>query len=131
MDKSLAARKLNWGRPTSGIHSEKLTPKETKVLEETASGKGNKQIARSLGISENTTKIHLNNINRKLGTLSRLDAVLEASRRGLIRAPTTSSSLTEDYLVKAIEFAESEIKRFKLLLLKERNKSSIRESILE
>jgi len=43
-----------------------LTPRERQVLREVASGKLNKQIAFSLGISEITVKLHRGNVMRKM-----------------------------------------------------------------
>jgi DNA-binding NarL/FixJ family response regulator len=44
----------------------------------------NKAIARTLGISEHTVKFHVNAILTKLGAQSRTDAVVRASRAGLV-----------------------------------------------
>ena len=49
-----------------------------------AEGLSNKQIARSLGISEHTVKFHINAILGKLGAQSRTEAVVRATRAGLI-----------------------------------------------
>ncbi len=61
-----------------------LTEREREVLQLTAQGLANKQIAVSLQISENTVKFHLSSLYTKLGVTSRTDAVRAGARRGLV-----------------------------------------------
>ncbi len=61
-----------------------LTPRETQVLQLLAEGSPNKVIASQLDISEHTVKFHINSIMGKLGAQSRTDAVMRATRSGLI-----------------------------------------------
>jgi two-component system, NarL family, response regulator LiaR len=63
---------------------EKLTERETEVLRLLAEGKANKEIARKLGISEQTVKSHVHSLLAKLGMLSRTQAALFAARIGLV-----------------------------------------------
>ena len=63
---------------------EDLTPRELEVLQLVSEGLSNKGIARSLGISEHTVKFHVNAILGKLGAQSRTEAVVRATRAGLI-----------------------------------------------
>lgn len=63
---------------------EALTPRETEVLQLLAEGLPNKQIAQQLAISPNTVKFHINSILTKLNAQSRTEAVVRASRSGLI-----------------------------------------------
>jgi DNA-binding NarL/FixJ family response regulator len=63
---------------------EMLTERETEVLRLVAKGQSNKEIARSLGISEATAKTHVANVLSKLGTSSRTQAALHAIRTGLV-----------------------------------------------
>jgi two-component system, NarL family, nitrate/nitrite response regulator NarL len=63
---------------------EELTPRELAVLRLVAEGLPNKTIAVSLGISEHTVKFHVNAILGKLGVASRTEAVVRATRLGLI-----------------------------------------------
>jgi DNA-binding NarL/FixJ family response regulator len=61
-----------------------LTPRELEVLRLLAQGLPNKGIADRLGISEHTVKFHVNAIMGKLGVQSRTEAVIQATRRGLV-----------------------------------------------
>ena len=63
---------------------EELTPRELAVLRLVAEGLPNKTIAVKLGISEHTVKFHVNAILGKLSVASRTEAVVRATRRGLI-----------------------------------------------
>lgn len=63
---------------------ESLTARETQVLQLTAQGLPNKQIALALGISEHTIKFHLSSLYAKLGVTSRTEAVRAGARRGLV-----------------------------------------------
>lgn len=63
---------------------EPLTPRELEVLRRLADGLSNKQIGRQLAISEHTVKFHVNAIMGKLGAQSRTEAVVRATRSGLI-----------------------------------------------
>lgn len=61
-----------------------FTPREREVLTLVAEGLANKMIARQLGITEHTVKFHLNAILTKLGAQSRTEAVVKATRMGLL-----------------------------------------------
>ena len=63
---------------------EPLTGREREVLEMLAQGRGNKDIAARLKISEHTVKFHVASILGKLGAGTRTEAVSIALRRGLI-----------------------------------------------
>ena len=69
---------------TPNLLTEPLTPRETEVLRRMAEGLSNKLIARDLAISEHTVKFHVNAIMGKLGAQSRTEAVVRATRAGLI-----------------------------------------------
>jgi DNA-binding NarL/FixJ family response regulator len=62
-----------------------LSPREEEVLVLVASGKANKQVARSLDISEKTVKAHLSNIFQRIGVTDRTQAALWAERHGLLK----------------------------------------------
>ncbi len=62
-----------------------LSPREAEVLTLVADGRANKEIARTLYISETTVKSHLAHIFTKLGVDDRTAAVTVALDRGIIR----------------------------------------------
>ena len=55
-----------------------LSAREREVLQLTTKGMANKQIARALGISEQTVKVHLGNVFRRIGVADRTSAALWA-----------------------------------------------------
>jgi DNA-binding NarL/FixJ family response regulator len=61
-----------------------LTERERTVLRLVAAGLSNKQIARSLSITERTVKFHVTSILTKLGADNRAQAVALAVQRGLL-----------------------------------------------
>ena len=61
-----------------------LTRRELDVLRLVAEGLPNKAIADRLHISEHTVKFHLNALMGKLGAQSRTEAVVRATRLGLL-----------------------------------------------
>lgn len=71
---------------------EELTERETEVLRLMAQGQSNKEIARSLSISEKTVKVHVSNILSKLGVQSRTQATLYAIRVGLVSASSSDTA---------------------------------------
>ena len=77
--RNASANELDVGDPV-----EPLTAREREVLQMLAQGRGNKQIAVRLNISEHTVKFHVASILGKLGASTRTEAVSLALRRGLI-----------------------------------------------
>jgi len=80
----LARVLLRPGTPRSGESPSPLTDREREVLELLAQGLPNKTIAQRLRISEHTVKFHVNSILAKLGAESRTEAVVLATRAGLV-----------------------------------------------
>ena len=64
---------------------EKLTERETDVLQQIVRGCSNKEIGLNLGIAEKTVKAHVGSILSKLGAASRTQAALIAIRSGLAK----------------------------------------------
>ncbi|MDQ2836060.1 MAG: response regulator transcription factor [Actinomycetota bacterium] len=61
-----------------------MTPRETEVLGLIADGRTNRQIARSLYISEKTVSVHVTNLLAKLGAAGRTEAVAIARREHVL-----------------------------------------------
>ena len=55
-----------------------LTPREFEILRHLAEGQSNKEIARDLGITDGTVKLHVRSILRKLEVRSRVEAAVIA-----------------------------------------------------
>ena len=61
-----------------------LTPREVEILAAIGEGLSNKTVARRLGISPHTVKFHVESLFRKLGAVSRADAVAKGLRRQIL-----------------------------------------------
>jgi DNA-binding NarL/FixJ family response regulator len=78
--------------PAVGVHpAENVSAREREVLGLLTKGATNKEIASSLGISENTVKNHLKNILEKLHLQNRVQAAAYAIRKGLAPPPNADS----------------------------------------
>lgn len=62
----------------------KLSPREREIIVMLARGASNKEIARTLDLSESTVKIHVQGILRKLNLSSRVQAAVYAVEHGLV-----------------------------------------------
>ena len=79
LDPRVARTLLPGATPASEPTAEvALSGRETEVLALVGQGLGNKQIGRSLGITERTVKVHLGNIFRRIGVRDRTSAALWA-----------------------------------------------------
>ena len=82
-----AARSLLSARATGAAEGRQerpnveLTPREAEVLALLRQGLANKQIARSLGISQATVKAHLTSVFQRIGVTDRVQAAVWAERR--------------------------------------------------
>jgi DNA-binding NarL/FixJ family response regulator len=83
-DSTLAAVFFPASHPGAAPLLDPLTPREIEVLQRVAEGLPNKVIADRLHISEHTVKFHLNSLMGKLGAQSRTEAVVRATRLGLL-----------------------------------------------
>lgn len=75
-----------------------LTPREREILCLLADGQSNKIIARNLGISDGTVKLHVKAILRKLNVHSRVEAAVIAVEQGL-RQSNNPNNTTNEYSV--------------------------------
>ena len=60
-----------------------LSPREMEILSHLTEGQSNKLIARHLGISDGTVKLHVKSILKKLGLHSRVEAAVLAANEGI------------------------------------------------
>lgn len=67
------------------VHGSDLSTREQEILAHLSTGMSNKLIARVAGIGVGTVKFHINNILSKLDAVSRTEAVMVASRRGMVQ----------------------------------------------
>jgi DNA-binding NarL/FixJ family response regulator len=67
-----------------------LSQREMEILVFITCGSSNKQIAHSLGISQQTVKNHISSVLRKLGVDDRTQAAVLALRRGWVRLEDTT-----------------------------------------
>jgi two-component system nitrate/nitrite response regulator NarL len=72
-----------------------LTPRELEILCLLADGQSNKIIARNLGISDGTVKLHVKAILRKLNVHSRVEAAVIAVEQGLRQSNNPNNILNE------------------------------------
>jgi DNA-binding NarL/FixJ family response regulator len=67
------------------LGSEELSSREVEILRRIASGLSNKEIARELGVSDETIKTHLRNAFAKLHVSDRSHAIATAMARGILQ----------------------------------------------
>ena len=73
---------------SSQQRAERLTKRETEILQHMADGASTEEIAGELGMSPNTLRTHVQNILTKLGVHSKLEALAFAIRHGKVTAST-------------------------------------------
>lgn len=61
-----------------------LSARELEVLQHLAKGRSNREISRTLSISEETVKTHLKALFLKMGVKDRTEAVIQSVRRGIV-----------------------------------------------
>jgi DNA-binding NarL/FixJ family response regulator len=70
--------------PAAAAEADGLTLRQLEVLALLAQGKSNKDIGRRLGIADRTVRAHLTEVFQTVGATSRVQAVLNAQRMGLV-----------------------------------------------
>jgi DNA-binding NarL/FixJ family response regulator len=73
-----------WHQPRIGRPPQRLTGRQYDVLRHLERGRSTKEIARRLGLSVGTIKVHLASIYRTLGARNRVEAAMKASEAGII-----------------------------------------------
>ena len=94
-------RKLRRRRASDGNLAQRidrLTPRETEILQRMADGDPPEKIARELGMSKHTLRTHTQNVLTKLGVHSKLDAIVAAIRYGKVSTVDVSPLVETDDL---------------------------------
>jgi DNA-binding NarL/FixJ family response regulator len=73
--KSVHSENFNSVPSVNNTHDHKLTPRQYDVLQQLATGKSNKEIARQLGLTESTVRAHVAAILKSFDVSNRTHAV--------------------------------------------------------
>src|ERR1700746_2869459 len=73
--------------PISPINGELLSPRQREIFDLIVVGQSNKEIARTLGLSEGTVKIHITKLFEKLGVRHRGGVAVAGAKLGLSLVP--------------------------------------------
>ena len=85
LDARVTARVLTWAsQRRAEANDDDLSHRELEVVKHVAQGESNKQIARRMGLTENTVKTYLRRAYRKLDCQTRSAATALLVRRGVI-----------------------------------------------
>lgn len=86
LDPNVTAYALQWieSKAENENSKEVLNLRDVEVLRLMAQGQTNQEIGKQVHLSENTIKVIVNEIYRRLGVRSRVEAVMAAHQRGLL-----------------------------------------------
>jgi two-component system response regulator DevR len=84
LDPTAAGRIFGWAQEGRLAASESLSRREVEVLRLVAAGETNRDIARHLGLTDNTVRTYVKRALEKLGCHTRSEAAAIAAKRGLI-----------------------------------------------
>ena len=73
--------------PITPLGSSLLTARQREIFDLIIIGQSNKEIARALGLSEGTVKIHIGKLFEKLGVRNRSAVALAGAKLGLTLVP--------------------------------------------
>jgi len=76
--------------PIGPIPHPRLTPRQREILELIASGRSTSEIAKELTLSTETVRNHLRSLFKELGAHTRVEAIANAQRLGLLANPGLS-----------------------------------------
>ena len=88
-----AHKKVGAGRLQTPTPAFPPSPRELEMLEHIARGNSNKEIAKSLNISDQMVKNHITSILKKLSVNDRTSAVVYAIRRGWIALDSSGGTV--------------------------------------
>ena len=91
MNRTMAGESVYPGAPMrirlGKVYSDELTEREMGVLRELTTGASNSMVAERLGISEGTVNVHIRNLLRKTGYISRTELAIKARILGAAVIP--------------------------------------------
>jgi len=103
---------------TKVIYDEKITRRESEILQLVADGLMDKQIAANLEISENTVKNHVKSIRQKLHATNRLQASMKGIQLGIIKINHTDQKQSRVNVLKEPRLVEK-------FIISEKNSTNI------
>jgi two-component system NarL family response regulator len=71
-------------RLVTHMQAPQLTKRELDIVRLMQSGKSNKEVGASLGVTEGTVKVHMSHVFKKLGATGRTDAIRIVLERGIV-----------------------------------------------
>lgn len=89
-----------------------MTPQELRLLRMLCDGMGNKDIAATCGIGENTVKAHFWRLFQKIGASSRLEAAMFAVTKGLVKIDETGGFADRGSLLIEMEECHRRIEKY-------------------
>lgn len=90
-----------------------MTPRQEQVYAEVCKGKSNKQIARELGISDATVKLHITELLREHGAHTRYELIAGSSRTSTKVVSKAIPVLQSDEVFTSISNLLSEVIRLR------------------
>lgn len=69
--------------PISPVNKQLLSPRQRQIFDLVVVGQSNKEITRTLGLSESTVKIHITKLFEKLGVRHRSAVAVASAKLGL------------------------------------------------
>jgi DNA-binding NarL/FixJ family response regulator len=81
--RKVLAKLLESTKPPDPTQIPKITAREAEVLRLLVTGRGNREIAASLGIDEVTVKAHVGRLMRKMGVANRIALTMQVMERDL------------------------------------------------
>jgi DNA-binding NarL/FixJ family response regulator len=82
--RKVLAKLLEVNKSASAVETPKITAREDEVLRLLVTGRGNREIASSLGIDEVTVKAHVGRLMRKMGVANRIALTMQVMDQKLL-----------------------------------------------
>jgi DNA-binding NarL/FixJ family response regulator len=89
--RKVLAKLLESANPVVPSETPKITARESEVLRLLITGRGNREIASSLGIDEVTVKAHVGRLMRKMGVVNRIALTMQVMDQNLLEKQSFNS----------------------------------------